>query len=197
MIKHTLESVYFWSKELDFSYPLAIKKAREFLEDQIQELNQEIQELENDKFLTKDYEEVDRFVLEHFQALGNSLVFDVCRYRAISILNRKIEGYKKQLEGLSKVDYSNAPRSQDKIDVEDLKSRVDIENIGLILGLKKRNGMYFSIFKDEKRPSMKLYQGTNTFVCFATGEKGDVISLVQKTLNTDFITALKWLQSNS
>jgi hypothetical protein len=44
---------------------------------------------------------------------------------------------------------------------------------------------------NDKHPSMKVYERTNTFKCFSCGVTLDIISFVERLFNIDFKTALK------
>jgi hypothetical protein len=196
MTKHTSESIYFWAKKLDFDYPLAVKIAKEYLQNQLLEIEQQKIDLQNDKFLNCNHEGLDRLFLEHYYWGWGEPILNYCRKECKNTLDQKENGLKLQLKALSKIQYNTTPKLQEKIDTDFLKNKVSIETVADFLGLKKQNGMYFSAFKTENTPSMKLYPDTNSFCCYATGNKGDTITLVQHCMNTDFITATKFLQSN-
>lgn len=60
--------------------------------------------------------------------------------------------------------------------IEEIKNRIFIIELARKLGLKvNSSGFTFSIYKNEKTPSLKLYDKTNSFYCFATNQGGDVI----------------------
>lgn len=61
--------------------------------------------------------------------------------------------------------------------IEEIKNRVKIIDIAKSFGLHPdKNGFIKSIYKDEKTPSLKIYEDTNTFYDFATHQGGDVIT---------------------
>lgn len=60
--------------------------------------------------------------------------------------------------------------------IEEIKKRINIVDLAFEFGLQPtKQNFIFSIYKDEKNRSMKLYPETNSFYCFATGRGGDVI----------------------
>lgn len=48
----------------------------------------------------------------------------------------------------------------------------------------------------DKHPSMTIYEKSNTWYCFACGEHGSVIDMVQSACNCNFIEACEWLAHN-
>lgn len=44
------------------------------------------------------------------------------------------------------------------------------------LNIQVQNGFIKSIYKSEKTPSLKIYEGNNSYYCFATSQGGDVIN---------------------
>lgn len=80
--------------------------------------------------------------------------------------------------------------------VEEVKNRLNIaEIIGEYLKLE-RAGTNFKAkcpFHNEKTPSFFISPDRGTYYCFGCGEKGDVISFVQKFEGLDFVGAMKIL----
>lgn len=61
--------------------------------------------------------------------------------------------------------------------IEEIKNRVKIIDIAKSFGMKPdKNGFIKSIYKEEKTPSLKIYEKTNTFYDFSTQRGGDVIN---------------------
>lgn len=60
--------------------------------------------------------------------------------------------------------------------IEEIKNKINIVELAFGLGLQPtRQGFIYSIYKEETTASLKLYPGTNSYFCFATGQGGDVI----------------------
>lgn len=51
-------------------------------------------------------------------------------------------------------------------------------------------------FHNEKSPSFFVYPESNSFYCYGCGVGGNVINLIKKLHDYDFITAVKWLNEN-
>ena len=78
--------------------------------------------------------------------------------------------------------------------VEEIKGRIKILDLVYEFGLKVyRNNYIKSIYKDERTPSLKIYETTNTYKCYATGIQGDVIKFYMDYYRIDFKEALKEL----
>jgi len=61
--------------------------------------------------------------------------------------------------------------------IEEIKKRLNIVDLVSDFGLSPtKNNFIYSIYKEEKNRSLKLYPDTNSFYCFATGMGGDVIN---------------------
>lgn len=72
-----------------------------------------------------------------------------------------------------------------------IKEAVQIEDLANRCGYPvQRNGFCFSIYKDEKTPSLKVYPGTNTFWDFSSAQGGSVIDFWMGVYNVDFKTAI-------
>lgn len=75
-----------------------------------------------------------------------------------------------------------------------IKEVVRIEDLANKLGYPmQRNGFCFSIYKQEKTPSLKLYPSTNSFYDYSSGEHGSVIDFYMGVYNVDYNTAVREL----
>ena len=75
-----------------------------------------------------------------------------------------------------------------------IKEVVRIEDLANRLGYPMQaNGFCFSIYKQEKTPSLKLYPATDSYYDFSSGEHGSVIDFYMGVYNLDFATAVKEL----
>lgn len=89
---------------------------------------------------------------------------------------------------------TNVSLSSDFLD--ELKSKCDIVDIASkYMTLNRRGGNYWACcpFHNEKTPSFSIKQDGQFFKCFGCGESGNVIGLVKKLENVDFITAVEIL----
>jgi DNA primase len=78
--------------------------------------------------------------------------------------------------------------------IDEIKSRIGILDLASRLGLKvNSSGFTFSIYKEEKSPSLKLYPKTNSFFDFSTNQGGDLIKLYQDYYNITTKEAIKEL----
>ena len=78
--------------------------------------------------------------------------------------------------------------------IQDIKNRVDIFNVAREAGyIPNQYNFIKSIYKEETKPSLKLYPTTNSFYCFSSGKGGDVIKFYQDVKNVDFKTAIDQL----
>ena len=79
------------------------------------------------------------------------------------------------------------------IDIESIKSRVDIVNIikGYGITLKKTGHNFKGLcpFHNEKAPSFTVYPEQNRFHCYGCFADGDVFAFIMKIENIDFATA--------
>ncbi len=83
--------------------------------------------------------------------------------------------------------------------LEELRSRNDIVDIASkYMTLNRRGGNFWACcpFHNEKTPSLSIKQDGQFFKCFGCGESGNVITLVMKSENVDFITAVEILCKN-
>ena len=78
--------------------------------------------------------------------------------------------------------------------IKEIKNRVSIFDIAREAGyIPDKNNFIKSIYKEESKPSLKLYPQTNSFYCFSTGKGSDVIRFYQDLKNVDFKTAMQQL----
>lgn len=80
-----------------------------------------------------------------------------------------------------------------------LKSKNDIVDVASrYMTLNRRGGNFWACcpFHSEKTPSFSIKQDAQFYKCFGCGESGNVISLVMKTENVDFLTAVEMLAKN-
>lgn len=75
-----------------------------------------------------------------------------------------------------------------------IKEVVRIEDLANRTGYPvQRNGFCFSIFKQEKTPSLKLHPDTNSFYDYSSAQGGDCFSWVMGLYNVGFTEAVKIL----
>lgn len=78
--------------------------------------------------------------------------------------------------------------------IEEIKDRVKIIDVAQDAGLNPdKNGFIKSIYKDEKTPSLKIYENTNTFFDFSTQRSGDVINFYADLKGISIKDAIKEL----
>ena len=83
--------------------------------------------------------------------------------------------------------------------LDELRARNDIIDVAskyITLNRKGANFWACCPFHNEKTPSFSLKQDGQFFKCFGCGESGNVITLVMKMENVDFITAVEILCKN-
>ena len=83
--------------------------------------------------------------------------------------------------------------------LEDLRSKNDIVDVASkYMTLNRRGANFWACcpFHNEKTPSFSIKQDGQFFKCFGCGESGNVITLVMKMENVDFITAVEILCKN-
>lgn len=83
--------------------------------------------------------------------------------------------------------------------LEELRGKNDIIDVASkYLTLSRRGANFWACcpFHNEKTPSFSIKQDGQFFKCFGCGESGNVISLVMKMENVDFITAVEMLCKN-
>lgn len=82
--------------------------------------------------------------------------------------------------------------------IEEIKRRINIIDLVNDFGLKiYRNNFIKSIYKEEKKPSMKLYPNTNSYCDYSTGTSGDVIKLFMDYERIDFKEAIERLKEKA
>lgn len=83
--------------------------------------------------------------------------------------------------------------------LEDLRSKNDIVDVASkYMTLNRRGANFWACcpFHNEKTPSFSIKQDGQFFKCFGCGESGNVITLVRKMENVDFMTAVEILCKN-
>jgi len=81
-------------------------------------------------------------------------------------------------------------------EIEELKSRTDIQNIiSGYINLKRSGKSYLGLcpFHKEKTPSFSVDSRKQLYHCFGCGEGGDIISFIMKVENLDFVEAAEFL----
>ena len=75
--------------------------------------------------------------------------------------------------------------------IQEIKRVINITEVAREAGYTPNKYDFIkSIYKEEATPSLKLYPGTNSYYCFATGKGGDVIKFYQDIKRVDFKTAI-------
>lgn len=86
----------------------------------------------------------------------------------------------------------NLPGKSDLI--FEIKSQLSIKELVQRLGLRMNSsGFVQSIYKQERTPSMKIYEETNSFFCFATNQGGDILKFYADYYRVDLKQAIKEL----
>ena len=75
--------------------------------------------------------------------------------------------------------------------IDEIKKRINIVDLATEFGLQPtKKDFVYSIYKEEKNRSLKLYPETNSFYCFATGRGGDVINFYKDYYKIDIKDAI-------
>jgi len=78
--------------------------------------------------------------------------------------------------------------------IDEIKKRINIVDLATEFGLQPtKKDFVYSIYKEEKNRSLKLYPETNSFYCFATGRGGDVINFYKDYYKIDIKDAINEL----
>ena len=78
--------------------------------------------------------------------------------------------------------------------IEEIKNKIDIKWLAQKLGLKLYNNDFlFSIYRSEKKPSLKLYPETNSYFDYSAGKGGDVINFYADAKRISISEAVKEL----
>jgi len=80
--------------------------------------------------------------------------------------------------------------------IERIKQKLDIvEEIGAVVSLKKSGKAFKGLcpFHGERTPSFYVFPDKQDWHCFGCGERGDIITFVQKQQSLDFREALELL----
>lgn len=76
--------------------------------------------------------------------------------------------------------------------IEQIKRTVNITDLVARLGLKPNSSNFiYSIYKQEKTPSLKLYPESNSFYCFSSDIGGDLVKFYEDYYNTSTKDAIK------
>ena len=79
--------------------------------------------------------------------------------------------------------------------IEEIKSRINIVAVARDFGLQPtHNNFIYSIYKEEKNRSLKLYEKTNSFYCYSAGRGGDVINFYADYKKIENSEAIKLLR---
>ena len=83
--------------------------------------------------------------------------------------------------------------------IEELKSRLDIIQVAELHGINVNKQGQADCFNghDEKTPSLKFYEDTQSYHCFGCNAHGDVISLVQHVEGWSFMQAVNSLATEA
>lgn len=77
--------------------------------------------------------------------------------------------------------------------IEAIKEKITMRDLLNRLGIEVQNGFIHSIYKEEKTPSLKIYEEDNRYHCFATDQGGDVIDFYREYYRIDNSQAVKEL----
>lgn len=78
--------------------------------------------------------------------------------------------------------------------IDTIKNNVSIIDLVNHIGLNiNKSDFIFSIYKEDKTPSLKLYPKTNSFFCYATNQGGDVLKFYCDYYKVDIKEAVKEL----
>ena len=84
--------------------------------------------------------------------------------------------------------------------IDEVRAKNDIVDVASkYLTLNRRGGNYWACcpFHNEKTPSFSIKQDAQFYKCFGCGESGNVITLVMKMENVDFLTAVEMLAKSA
>lgn len=107
---------------------------------------------------------------------------------------QKIADKRKYFEKIIKADlWNHPPENYDKDSIQERDIAVAKEYpLEHFVEGKRRDGFAPCPFHQEKTPSFKIYKD-NHFHCYGCNEHGDVIDLIMKMRNIEFISAVKFL----
>ena len=83
--------------------------------------------------------------------------------------------------------------------IDEVRAKNDIIDIASkYMSLTRRGGGFWACcpFHSEKTPSFSIKQDGQFYKCFGCGESGNVITMVMKMENVDFLTAVEILAKN-
>ena len=78
-------------------------------------------------------------------------------------------------------------------EILDRLKQLPVEQVAEALGIHVRRHSALCFIHEDHHPSLAFSPRYNNWRCYACGERGDVISLVQKKLGLDFLDACRWL----
>jgi DNA primase len=79
--------------------------------------------------------------------------------------------------------------------IDEIKYKISIMDLLHRLNIDVKNNFAYSIYKQEKTPSMRIYPATSLYHCFATNQGGDVIQFYQDYYKLDVKQAITDLAS--
>ena len=113
------------------------------------------------------------------------------RFKSIQLEKQHINRLKRN-KSIASVIF-NPNKFGDKIgkllDIETARNASIFSIISHVAEIKK--GKSCCVFHDDKTPSMKVYENTNSFFCFGCGVGGDSIDFVMKYYNVGFVDAVQ------
>lgn len=77
----------------------------------------------------------------------------------------------------------------DNVEAAIIKTKLSMHDILARYGFTAKKGYICCPFHGERTPSMRIHE--NYFYCFGCGEKGDIITFVQRLFKLDFADALE------
>lgn len=116
--------------------------------------------------------------------------------RAKKVISR-IKSYEYRLKGRERTGSWAAIQHPGTISESDIRRAKEVPIESLYIGRLKKSGsnlVGLCPFHAERRPSFYIYKQDNRWTCFSVcGNSGDVIDLVMKLQELDFISAVKYL----
>ena len=83
------------------------------------------------------------------------------------------------------------------MEIKQIKIQLPIKTVLKTYNLTAdKNGMLHCPFHEDKKPSLKIYENTNTFYCFGCGATGDQIEFIQKKRSFDRLSCRNKIPSN-
>lgn len=125
------------------------------------------------------------------------IVFEKLIIPALVKIENRIFQLKRQLafiEGSTKKSFNRYENFQEMIQIARSCSIIELARDKLELKPSGNNFLALCPFHSDTRPSLYFYAETNTFICFACSEKGDVIRFNQLINGVSFIESVRMLQ---